>query len=249
MFALLDFLGETRLSLLPWLLQEAMQLNADLSIDTLAWVGQRGVLISGTLRSQEQPEEELVHTAIVQCLTSAKLPLSWLCRCVHIGLLTPRPSPAMQDVAPVTLLQWAGWTEAVSGEPVDLRLAEFFPAIVNPSAAVAEISQRLHVTGVTAWGAIVAARGKANDDHIKLFGALLCCLPQRSKDIGGTWSSHYKGFACSAEAGQGGAPKLVDITEDWSAIRIPAAMDYADNYVTGVESLSGARRWESAPHA
>ena len=40
-----------------------MQLDADLSIDTLAWVGQRGVLISGTLRSQKQPEEELVHTA------------------------------------------------------------------------------------------------------------------------------------------------------------------------------------------
>ena len=40
-----------------------------------------------------------------------------------------------------------------------------------------------------------------------------------------------------AEAGQGAAPKSVDITEDWSAIRIPAAMDFADNYVTGLGGL------------
>ena len=50
-------------------------------------------------------------------------------------------------------------------------MAEFFPATVNPKAAVSEAGQRLHVTGVPAWGAIVAARGKANDDHIKLLGA------------------------------------------------------------------------------
>ena len=147
------------------------------------------------------------------------------------------------------LLQWASWNEATPEEPEDLQLAEFFPATVSPSAAVAEAGQRLHVTGVPAWGAIVAARGKANDDHIKLFGTLLYCLPQRSEDTGGIWSSHYRGFACSAEAGQGAAPKLVDITEDWSAIRIPAAMDYADNYVTGEESLSGTRSLESARHA
>ena len=79
------------------------------------------------------------------------------------------------------LLQWAGCNEATPEEPEDLQLAEFFPATVSPSAAVAEASQRLHVTGVPAWGAIVAARGKANDDHIKLFGTLLCCLPQTQR--------------------------------------------------------------------
>ena len=39
---------------------------------------------------------------------------------------------------------------------------------------------------------------------------------------------------CCAEVGQGYV-KAIDVTEDWSAIRIPSAMDYSDNYVTGVE--------------
>lgn len=38
---------------------------------------------------------------------------------------------------------------------------------------------------------------------------------------------------CGAEVGQGYV-KAIDVTEDWSAIRIPSAMDYSDNYVTGV---------------
>ncbi len=41
-----------------------------------------------------------------------------------------------------------------------------------------------------------------------------------------------------AEAGRSRVPRSVDITEDWSAIRIPGAMDYADNYVTGVCALA-----------
>lgn len=45
-----------------------------------------------------------------------------------------------------------------------------------------------------------------------------------------------------AEAGQSWAPRSVDVTEDWSAIRIPSAMDYADNYVTGVCSVTDCIR-------
>ena len=49
---------------MPCLLQEAAQLGADLSVDTLAWVGQRAVLVSGILRSQDQSTEELVRASI-----------------------------------------------------------------------------------------------------------------------------------------------------------------------------------------
>ncbi len=39
---------------------------------------------------------------------------------------------------------------------------------------------------------------------------------------------------CSAEVGHRYV-KAIDVTEDWSAIRIPSAMDYSDNYVTGAQ--------------
>ena len=40
-----------------------------------------------------------------------------------------------------------------------------------------------------------------------------------------------------AEHVPGGEAKGVDVTEDWSAIRIPTALDYNDNYVTGTISV------------
>lgn len=160
--------------LIPCLLQEAKQADADLSIDTLAWVGERAILVSGTLHPREKPGGDTVVPQQPLLNLTSKDPIHHCCALAHHWV--PEQSHyslVWQDVAPVMLLQWACWDEAVSEVPEDLQLAEFYPAAVNPDAAVAEAGQRLHVTGVPAWSAIVAARGKASDDHIKLYGALL----------------------------------------------------------------------------
>lgn len=60
MFALIDTIGERGRACCT-ATAGGRELDADLSVDTLAWAGQQGVMISGTLRSREQPKEELVH--------------------------------------------------------------------------------------------------------------------------------------------------------------------------------------------
>ena len=74
----------------------------------------------------------------------------------------------VQDVAPMALLHWARWDAQGGAAPEQLQQAEFFPIAVDPDAAP---PPAVHVTGVPAWGAVIAAHGSANDDHVKLYGA------------------------------------------------------------------------------
>lgn len=67
------------------------------------------------------------------------------------------------------MLQWAAWQP---GErPQGLQIAEFFAANVAPEAAPPGSGPYLSAARVGAWGALVAAHRKANDEHVKLYGA------------------------------------------------------------------------------
>ncbi|BDA49876.1 probable nuclear pore complex protein NUP98B at C-terminar half [Coccomyxa sp. Obi] len=111
---------------------------------------------------------------------------------------------AEMDIAPLAVMQWSAWDVEAGADPEELQLAEFIAPAVNADSTAENSGPYTHVTRVPAWGAAVVAHRKASDDHIRLY-----------------------------EVGQGYV-KAIDVTEDWSAIRIPSAMDYSDNYVTGL---------------
>ena len=69
----------------------------------------------------------------------------------------------------MALLHWAEWDAQGGAAPEELQQAEFFPIAVNPDAAA--LPPAVHLAGVPAWGAVIAAHGSASDDHIKLYGA------------------------------------------------------------------------------
>lgn len=70
------------------------------------------------------------------------------------------------------LLQWADWDAQHADEaPQELQLAEFYAANMKAHVALARPGPCLQVTGVPAWGAVLAAHAKANDDHVQLYGA------------------------------------------------------------------------------
>ena len=75
----------------------------------------------------------------------------------------------LQSVAPLSVLQWAAWKRGQ--KPEDLQIVEFFASNVAPDAAPPASGPYLHTARVAAWGAIAAAHRKANDEHVKLFGA------------------------------------------------------------------------------
>ncbi|KAK9903379.1 hypothetical protein WJX75_004370 [Coccomyxa subellipsoidea] len=109
------------------------------------------------------------------------------------------------DIAPLAVVQWAAWDVQAGADPEKLQLTEFIAPGINPHAAAWNSGPYSRTILVPAWGAIVVAHRKASDNHIRLY-----------------------------ELGPSGAAKAIDVTEDWSAIRIPTAMDYNDNYVTGL---------------
>ncbi|KAK9820642.1 hypothetical protein WJX81_004134 [Elliptochloris bilobata] len=97
------------------------------------------------------------------------------------------------------------WAAWQAGQrPQGLQIAEFFAANVAPESAPPGTGPYLFAACVAAWGAVAAAHRKANDEHVKLY-----------------------------EAGAG-PPRSLDVTEEWSAIRIPYAPDDADNFVLGL---------------
>lgn len=81
-----------------------------------------------------------------------------------------------QDVAPMALLQWAEWDMQSGDAPAELQQAEFFPITINPDAPT---QPAVHIAGVPAWGAVLAAHGSASDDHIKLYGEDPCIWKRR----------------------------------------------------------------------
>ena len=74
-----------------------------------------------------------------------------------------------QGEAPLAVLQWAAWQPGQ--RPQGLQIAEFFAANVAPEAAPPDSGPYLSAARVGAWGVLVAAHRKANDEHVKLYGA------------------------------------------------------------------------------
>ncbi|KAK9793446.1 hypothetical protein WJX73_006214 [Symbiochloris irregularis] len=113
---------------------------------------------------------------------------------------------AEQDQVPMMALQWSSWTPG-QGSMQGLKLVEFFPLNVNPEAPFpCGSSSCLHVASIPAWGVHVVAHAKANDDHIRLIGL----------------------------SPKGGAVHSLEVTGEFTAIRIPTGPDDADNFITGL---------------
>lgn len=74
-----------------------------------------------------------------------------------------------QGEAPLAVLQWAAWQPGQ--RPQGLQIAEFFAANVASEAAPPGSGPYLSAARVGAWRALVAAHRKANDEHVKLYGA------------------------------------------------------------------------------
>lgn len=158
----------------------------------------------------------------------------------------------------MAVLQWNAWDSRNRQPPKQLHFAELLAPAVNPDASPPGSGPYLLTAAVPAWGAVIAAHSKASDEHISLQGnaevnkfSTLC--PYDCILFG--WPGHivilsiahhlhflvqfvgivviHGGFA--AEVLPGEDPRAVDVTEDWSAIRIPLAKDYQDNYVIGVQ--------------
>ncbi|KAK9815356.1 hypothetical protein WJX72_002240 [[Myrmecia] bisecta] len=107
------------------------------------------------------------------------------------------------DQAPLALLEWTRWDATSKAAPEGLQLASFFPQPVVPEAAAS--GPYLHAVYLPAWGVVLAAHRKANDEHIRLL-----------------------------EVGNPGSAQSVAVTDEATAIRIPFAMDDADNFVVGL---------------
>lgn len=75
-------------------------------------------------------------------------------------------------MAPLALLQWTAWQRGQ--KPEGLQIAEFFATNVAADAAPPASGPYLRTARVAAWGALVAAHRKANDEHVKLYGAHGC---------------------------------------------------------------------------
>ena len=109
-----------------------------------------------------------------------------------------------------------------------------------------------HQSLVSPWGIVVAAHGKANDNHILVLGEsffspavttpLTTDLLKAPSVVTLAFYVQCKFHAC-AEALPSQPPKLLEILDDSLAIRIPLAADYTDNFVNGVsnEPLSCAQ--------
>jgi len=164
----------------------------ELAVDALAWAGPSALLVASRVYAQaadgaqdEQARRRPVHAAMPLLRLASR---AWQDAerasyqkesLFHIIFLTGR---AAQDASPLAVLEWAAWERG--RPPAGLQIAEFFATRTVPEAAPPGAGPCLTLARVPAWGALVAAHRKANDEHVKLYGA----RPRQGRGCGVPWS-------------------------------------------------------------